>query len=47
MFSVGFLKFKPTTSIHYPLQWGEINCVGISKEFTTKLLLAYFQKKKN
>ena len=31
---VGFLKFK-TTSFHYPSQRGEINCVGISKDFTT------------
>ena len=31
----GLLKFKPTTSIHYPSQRGEINCIGISKDFTT------------
>ena len=28
-------SFKPTTGIHYPSQRGEINCVDISKDFTT------------
>ena len=28
-------SFKPTISIHYPSQCGEINCVDISKDFTT------------
>ena len=32
---VWFLKFKLTTGIHYPSQRGEINCVDISKDFTT------------
>ena len=32
---VGFLKFKTTASFHYPSQRGEINCVGISKDFRT------------
>ena len=37
---IGFPKswvfsFKPTTSIHYPSQRSEINCIDISKDFTT------------
>ena len=28
-------RFKPTTSIHYTSQHSEINCVDISKDFTT------------
>ena len=30
-----FLSFKATTGIHYPSQSSEINCVDISKDFTT------------
>ena len=37
-------KFKPTTSIHYPSQRGEINCVDISKEFTTASLMYILKK---
>ena len=32
---VFFLSFIATTGIHYPSQYGEINCVDISKDFTT------------
>ena len=28
-------SFKPTISIHYPSQRGEINCLDIRKDFTT------------
>ena len=28
-------SFKPTTSFRYPPQRGELNCVDISKDFTT------------
>ena len=29
------ISLKPTTSIHYPSQRGEINLFDISKDFTT------------
>ena len=48
---VGFLSFKTTTDIHYPMQRDEINSI-ISKDFTCrmkmlkkKILRIYFVKK--
>ena len=37
-------SFKPTTSIHLPSQCGEINCVDISKDFTTACQWIFFLK---
>ena len=34
---VVFYSFKTDTSIHYPLERGEISCVDISKDITTML----------
>ena len=41
-----FLSFKATTGIHYLSQCSEINCVDISKDFTTDCRCHIFNKKK-
>ena len=44
---VEFLKFQNRSDIHYPSQWGEINCIGIRKDFTTAVWSQIFQKNTN